>query len=428
MKKISPAILIASLYFVMGLLWVYLTDKLVVQFSPTTESFHTLKTLKGFLYVFITSLALYLLIRRSNKKLQEKGEEYEVLFEENPNPMWVFDADSLRFLAVNRAALEHYGYSREEFLTLTPADIRPVEDQEAFLRTIQQPLESYVHFGQWRHLKKNGELAHVEAYLHKVVFQAKKAYLALLIDITDRIRVEEERKKLIDELTRQNQDLQQFAYITSHNLRAPIANIMGLVNLYSLGNKPEINQQILANLGESARNLDAVVRDLSDLLVIRTRQKEEKQVVRFENVFGFIQQSISADIKASQARIQADFSRAPEVVCVRSYVQSILYNLLTNAMKYRSPDRALRIDVQTYREGDFICLAVKDNGLGIDLEKNRNKLFGMYKRFHKHVDGKGLGLHLVKTQIEAVGGSIAVESEKGKGSTFKVLFPNGHEK
>src|SRR5687768_12299476 len=124
MKKISPAILIALLYFVMGALWIYLTDKLAFQMSPSTAFFLTLKTYKGYLFVFLTSLVLFLLIRRSNKKLLQKGEEYEVLFEENPNPMWVCDAQSLRFLAVNRAALEHFGYNREELLTLTPKDMR----------------------------------------------------------------------------------------------------------------------------------------------------------------------------------------------------------------------------------------------------------------------------------------------------------------
>jgi signal transduction histidine kinase len=111
------------------------------------------------------------------------------------------------------------------------------------------------------------------------------------------------------------------------------------------------------------------------------------------------------------------------VVSVRSYVQSILFNLLTNAIKYRSPHRPLEIEVFSYQEGNFICLGVQDNGLGIDLEKYQDKLFGMYKRFHQHIDGKGLGLHLVKTQIEALGGSIAVESAKGEGTTFKVMFP-----
>jgi signal transduction histidine kinase len=118
-----------------------------------------------------------------------------------------------------------------------------------------------------------------------------------------------------------------------------------------------------------------------------------------------------------------DFSAAPEVVSVRSYALSIGYNLLANAIKYRSPDRDLHIAVRSYRAGSFICLLVQDNGRGIDLVKNRHKLFGMYQRFHQQIEGKGLGLHLVKTQIEAVGGSIAVESEPGKGTAFKVLFP-----
>jgi PAS domain S-box-containing protein len=422
MKKINPAILIALLYFIMGVLWIYLTDKLSVASSSSTEFLYMLQTYKGILYIFITSIALFLLIRRSNRKLLKKGTEYEVLFEENPNPMHVFDSETLKFLAVNQAALQKFGYSREEFLSLTPKDIRPREDQEAFLKAVRESFDDYHNFGLWRLVKKNGEIIHAEVYRHKVVFQGRKAYLSLILDNTARFRAEEERNKLIQELTNQNLDLQQFAYITSHNLRAPIANIMGLVNLYRPGNQPDFNQQIISNLSESALNLDTVVHDLNELMVIRTQKKEEHQVVKLEPLLHFIKQSINADIDASQAHIHVDFA-APEVVSVRSYVQSILFNLLTNAIKYRSPQRPLEIEVFSYQEGNFICLGVQDNGLGIDLEKYQDKLFGMYKRFHQHIDGKGLGLHLVKTQIEALGGSIAVESAKGEGTTFKVMFP-----
>jgi PAS domain S-box-containing protein len=338
--------------------------------------------------------------------------------------MWVVDAGSLRFLAVNLAALEQYGYSLEEFQHLTAKDIRVPEDQPAFLQAVQELTETYQHFGQWQLVKKNGAVVHAEIYIHKVVFQGKRAYLSLVLDNTARLKAEEDRNKLIEELTHQNLDLQQFAYITSHNLRAPIANIMGLVNLYDPENTQQENQQLIANLGESARNLDTVVRDLNDLLLIRTLPQEERQVVQLEKAFHFIRQSLHAEISASLARIQVDFTAAPEVVSVRSYVLSILYNLLSNALKYRSPDRDLHIKVQSAPEGDYTCLAVTDNGLGIDLAKNKDKLFGMYKRFHQHIEGKGLGLHLVKTQIETLGGSIRVQSEKDKGTTFKVLFPN----
>lgn len=423
MKKTNPALLIALLYFLVGALWIFLTDKFTLQNSPDTRFFHVLQTYKGILYVVLTSVGLFWLIRRLDFKLREQGKEYEVLFEENPNPMWVVDMETLFFLAVNRAALEQYGYSKDEFLAMTPAQIRPEEDQKAFLEAWQKPFESYQAFGQWRMLRKSGEIVVAEVYRHKVQFRGRPASLHLILDITGRIRAEEDRNKLIQELTNQNLDLQQFAYITSHNLRAPIANIMGLVNLYAVGNPPAFNQEIINMLGASARNLDTVVRDLNDLLMIRTRRNEEMQLIDLEKALVFTRQGLNAEMSASLARIDFDFSRAPEVMSVRSYVLSILYNLLSNAIKYRSPERPLQVVLRSYPLGKNICLQVQDNGMGIDLKKNQHKVFGMYQRFHKEIEGKGLGLHLVKTQMEALGGQIGVESQPGEGTTFKLYFP-----
>ncbi|MGV3641457.1 MAG: sensor histidine kinase [Adhaeribacter sp.] len=423
MKKTNPALLIALLYFLVGALWIFLTDKFTLQNSPDTRFFHVLQTYKGILYMLLSSVGLFWLIRRLDFKLREQGKEYEVLFEENPNPMWVVDMETLFFLAVNRAALEQYGYSKEEFLTMTPAQIRPDEDQKAFLEAWQQPIETYQAFGRWRMLRKSGEIVVAEVYRHKVQFRGRPASLHLILDITGRIRAEEDRNKLIQELTNQNLDLQQFAYITSHNLRAPIANIMGLVNLYAVDNPPAFNQEIINKLGASARNLDTVVRDLNDLLVIRTRRNEEMQLIDLEKALVFTRQGLNAEMSASLARIDSDFSRAPELMSVRSYVLSMLYNLLSNAIKYRSPERPLQVVLRSYPLEKNICLEVRDNGLGIDLEKNQQKVFGMYQRFHKEIEGKGLGLHLVKTQVEALGGRIGVESQPGEGTTFKLYFP-----
>lgn len=423
MKKTNPALLIALLYFLVGALWIFLTDKFTLQNSPDARFLHLLQTYKGILYILLTSVGLYWLIRRLDFKLREQGKEYEVLFEENPNPMWVVDLKTLFFLAVNRAALAQYGYSKAEFLSMTPAQIRPDEDQKAFLEAWSQPIESYQAFGQWRLLRKSGEIVEAEVYRHKVAFRGHQASLHLILDITGRVRAEEDRNKLVQELTNQNLDLQQFAYITSHNLRAPIANIIGLVNLYAPENKPAFNQEIIHNLGTSARNLDTVVRDLNDLLVIRTGRNEDMQLVDLEKALVFTRQGLNAELAASLARLDFDFSRAPEVMAVRSYVRSILYNLLSNAIKYRSPERPLQVVMRSYPLERGICLEVQDNGLGIDLEKNQHKLFGMYQRFHKEIEGKGLGLHLVKTQVEALGGRIEVESQAGAGSIFKVYFP-----
>ena len=107
---------------------------------------------------------------------------------------------------------------------------------------------------------------------------------------------------------------------------------------------------------------------------------------------------------------------------IAPYVESILYNLISNAIKYRDPERSPHIAIKTTHENEFVCLAVMDNGLGIDLKKYKQNIFSLYKRFHLHVEGKGLGLYLVKTQIEALGGRVEVRSEPNEGTTFQIYF------
>jgi signal transduction histidine kinase len=133
--------------------------------------------------------------------------------------------------------------------------------------------------------------------------------------------------------------------------------------------------------------------------------------------------SVSQWIQESGCELRTDFSGVPVVFAVKSYLHSILYNLLTNAIKFRSPDRPLCVSVAARRENGYACIAFNDNGLGFDLEKYRTQVFGLYRRFHLHAEGKGLGLHLTKTQVEALNGSIKVESRVGEGTTFTICLP-----
>ena len=207
--------------------------------------------------------------------------------------------------------------------------------------------------------------------------------------INARKQAEAEQIKLIGELSAKNRDLEQFAFITSHNLRAPVANLLGLIDLYNGTNPGDpVNGVVIEQVGQATQKLDEIIRDLNELLSVRKQLHPPLESVR----------------------------------AVRSYVQSILFNLLSNALKYRSPDRILRVQVQTRREDGYVLLSVTDNGMGIDLEKHGPKLFGLYRRFHTHVEGKGLGLHLIKTQIESLGGNVTVASKAGEGTTFNIYF------
>ena len=235
--------------------------------------------------------------------------------------------------------------------------------------------------------------------------------------------LEEEVDKRTRELLDYNQQLEQFAFIASHNLRAPVSSLLGLGNLLevSTNNKQDV-EQICLNMINTARELDRVVRDLSTILEIRKASHAALTKINLEEEVHLVKVSLERELLETSADLQTDFSEVPAVHTVRPLIDSILMNLISNAIKYRHPKRAPRILLRTDRIGDEVCLTVSDNGLGMDLEEYGDKLFTLYGRFHSHVDGKGLGLYLVKTHVIAMGGRIEVDSREGEGSTFRVFL------
>jgi signal transduction histidine kinase len=225
----------------------------------------------------------------------------------------------------------------------------------------------------------------------------------------------EELRKIIESLSKQNQDLEQFSYIISHNLRAPVARILGLVNIFDV--------QILSHLAKATQDLDTIIWDLTEVISIRNSFNLLKEQINIEELAQEVCNYLEGEIKNAHAQIQSNFE-VKSIFSVKSYVQSILHNLLSNAIKFRSARREPQIFIKTEYMGSYICLSISDNGLGMDLTNtNQYKIFGLYQRLHEHIEGKGMGLFLVKTQIEALNGKIEVESKLNEGSIFKVYFP-----
>lgn len=229
--------------------------------------------------------------------------------------------------------------------------------------------------------------------------------------------VEERTKDLLQYI----QQLEQFAFISSHNLRAPIARILGLGNLLEM-NGLEDSETIHKALIVCARDLDTVIKDLNAVLDIRQNNQIDLVQVMLSEEMQKVRSSLSNQIIANEALIHENFSEVDQVKSFRPYLQSILINLISNGLKYRRPDVSPVITIKSQYKKNFVCIQVSDNGMGIDLEKYRDKLFMMYKRFHSHVEGKGLGLYMVKTQIETMGGKIEIESEVNSGTTFYLYF------
>lgn len=225
-----------------------------------------------------------------------------------------------------------------------------------------------------------------------------------------------------EELVKHNNELVQFSYTVSHNLRGPVARMLGLSQLLKNSQDADEQQQMRDLVLQSSEELDVILKDLSMIIDIRNELYRVREKVIFDEEWKKAYSLLHDNIKSEYA-IHVDFSQAPFMYGVRPMIQSIFYNLLSNAIKYQSTHRDLRVTVRTFAmSASKTILEVTDNGLGLDLERHGHNLFKLYKRLHTHVSGKGLGLYLVKTQAEAMGGNVEVESTLGAGSTFRIVF------
>ncbi|MCZ8145092.1 sensor histidine kinase [Flavobacterium sp.] len=250
-------------------------------------------------------------------------------------------------------------------------------------------------------------------------------WISIQRDITEEKEQEKEREQLIKELTQNNSDLKQFSYITSHNLRAPLSNLTGLLNLLEDIEIEDYElKEILQGFSKSTQQLNDTVNDLVNIIIIKDSLAIDKEPIVIRDVFENIFNQLSFLISNLNPIIKLDVDKVNTLFLNRSYFESILLNLTTNALRYSDPSRQLKILVAAKNLGTETQITFKDNGLGIDLKRHRDKVFGLYQRFHDNPDSKGLGLYLVKSQVESMGGSITIDSEVGVGTTFTITFKN----
>ncbi|WP_245553817.1 sensor histidine kinase [Cytophaga aurantiaca] len=228
-----------------------------------------------------------------------------------------------------------------------------------------------------------------------------------------------ELQKSLEEIVSTNNQLHQFNYITSHNLRGPVSSLKGLIELYSEEKDATERAVYIEKIRHVINRMDEILIDLNKILSYRN-SNSIKELIDFETM-------ISNNLRQLEIqRIQVNLYIDPslEIYGIKSFYESIFYNLLTNAQKYSSPERTLKITIQIIRLAEHrFTLTVSDNGIGMDESKTGDKLFGFYKRFHTHVEGKGLGLYITKNQIDMLGGTIRAESELNVGTTFIIELP-----
>lgn len=258
------------------------------------------------------------------------------------------------------------------------------------------------------------------------IIQNREQIVTLFTQVGDKNKQLEHQKKELQTLSqgliKQNSELERFAYVASHDLRSPGVNLSSLLQLYEASFDQEEKKELMQAIKEVSSNLLIKLDDLIEMLRNSNELTEASENLNFEEVYSKILKNYSAEVKKTGAAIDYDFSEAPAITYPKPYLESIMQNLITNAIKYRHPDRLPHISIRTYQVEDKIYMTVQDNGLGIDLKKYGNQLFGIYRTFHGGKDSKGIGLYITKAQIIAMGGSIEVNSTPGEGTTFSICF------
>jgi PAS domain-containing protein/two-component sensor histidine kinase len=224
----------------------------------------------------------------------------------------------------------------------------------------------------------------------------------------------------INLLNDQNKRLQNFAYIVSHNLRSHTGNLQFMVNLFEESESADDRTEVFAHIKSISGSLITTIEHLNEIVKIHTEIDKDRKTLEFEQVFKTVLSALQSNIEATGAKIEYDFTKSPVINYIEAYLESIMQNLLTNSLKYRHPDRAPVITCRTVKDHNHIYMIFEDNGIGIDMDRYGDKVFGMYKTFHQNADAKGIGLFITRNQIESLGGTIKLDSTVNVGTKFTI--------
>jgi len=236
-----------------------------------------------------------------------------------------------------------------------------------------------------------------------------------------------ELRRINEELIKNNSELLQFSFTVSHNLRGPVARLMGLASLVARHELSEEARQLVGFISMTADELDQIIRDLVNILELRNHPQRLREPINLQHewsqTLGLLEEKLTG-----KEQFSTDFNKLPEIYSVRSVLDNVLYHLVSNSPQYRSLDRELQITATSHVEDGRAVLEVRDNGLGFSTQAHKDKLFKLYRRFHAHVGGRGMGLYLIKTQIEVLHGTVEALSEPDQGALFRVRLPlNGED-
>lgn len=363
--------------------------------------------------------------RKEAEALIEKSQaRFKSLIDTIDGIVWEYDLETKSSTFISKKIENLLGYLVEEY-SESPEfwedHIHP-EDREFALALSAKENKNHVnHDYEYRMLKKNGEIIWVRDIIN-YVFENGKPVISrgIMIDITIMKEAEKNLSNSLQLVTEQNKRLLNFSYIVSHNLRSHTSNIESIISLIESAESEEERNEMMQLLKSVSNSLDETMKHLNEVVNINTNIN---LVIKPLNLIKYIDKAkevLSEQILSNKVTLTTNIPEDATINYNSAYLESILYNLISNAIRYRHPQRKPIISINLYQQNDKTIIEVSDNGIGIDLVRNADKIFGMYKTFSSNSDARGIGLFITKNQVDAMGGSITVDSIPNEGTTFKI--------
>ncbi|RIV51990.1 PAS domain S-box protein [Flagellimonas taeanensis] len=366
-------------------------------------------------------------LKLTQDQLMESEESLHGVFENSSVGMALLDLGG-KFTNVNESFCKSTGYLREELVGSHYRDVAFSENVDMYASLIEEFLRGEISTQQMvtKHLGKHGKIHHkvITVTVVKKTTGEISHFLIQMVDITPQIEAEKRLRNLLQISAMQNESLLNFAHIVSHNMRSHSANLTMITDFLLEGGMDKTEyDNTLDMLNKASKGLNETISHLNEVVQIKTGQEKKMDRILLKKIVNEVMGNVGALANEKKVKVEVDIPDGIEVMGITAYVESIVQNLLTNAIKYRDTQKKhCLVSIRASQDEEDVTLDVTDNGLGIDMEANRDKVFGMYKTFHRNKDAKGIGLFITKSQIDSIGGSIHVESEVGVGSTFRVKF------
>ncbi|MBA0883493.1 sensor histidine kinase [Flavobacterium undicola] len=340
--------------------------------------------------------------------------------------VWECNAKTLEFTFISKKVEDILGYTSEEWINTPDFWVKHIyhKDKDFTLKyCAEQTAQKLNHDFEYRMIAKDGSIVWLRDIVNVIVENGEAKNLrGIMIDVTKNKEIENDLNNSFNLVSEQNKRLLNFSYIVSHNLRSHTSNISSIVDLIDSSESEEEKEEMIQLLKSVSDSLNETMLNLNEIVNIQTNVGLVTENLNLKQYLDNTLAILSDQIELKGVTVVSSIKNDIEVNYNPAYLESVLYNLISNAIRYSHHERHPTIHIDCFNESKKTVLQISDNGIGIDLNKNGHKIFGMYKKFSTHKDSKGIGLFITKNQIDAMGGSITVESEPNLGTTFKVYI------